>query len=29
MLGALVGWSMYKLYMLTDKKILVNKPYFG
>lgn len=26
MLGALVGWSMYKLYVLTDNKILVKGP---
>jgi undecaprenyl-diphosphatase len=28
MLGALIGWSVYKLYELTDKKILVNYDYF-
>ena len=29
LLGILVGWSMYKLYVLTDNKILKNKPYFN
>ena len=29
LLGALIGWSMYKLYMLTDNKILQNRDYFG
>ncbi len=28
-LGALIGWSMYSLYILTDKKILQHKPYFN
>jgi undecaprenyl-diphosphatase len=27
-LGALIGWGVYKLYELTDRKILVNKEYF-
>lgn len=27
-LGAFIGWGMYSLYMLTDKKILQNKKYF-
>jgi len=27
-LGALIGWGVYRLYDLTDKKILVNKEYF-
>lgn len=27
-LGALIGWSVYNLYVLTDTKILQNKPYF-
>ena len=29
LLGALVGWSMYKLYELTDKRILHHRKYFG
>ncbi len=29
MFGALVGWGMYKLYELTDKKFLSTKIYFG
>ncbi len=29
LLGAFIGWSVYSLYVLTDKKILVNKPYFN
>jgi undecaprenyl-diphosphatase len=28
MLGAFIGWGVYKLYELTDKKILINKEYF-
>lgn len=28
LLGAFVGWSMYSLYILTDKKILQHKPFF-
>jgi undecaprenyl-diphosphatase len=28
LLGSLIGWSMYKFYALTDKKILQNKQYF-
>jgi undecaprenyl-diphosphatase len=28
-LGAFIGWSMYQLYILTDKTILINKPYFN
>ncbi len=28
MLGALIGWSVYKLYELTDRKILVKYDYF-
>jgi undecaprenyl-diphosphatase len=28
-LGALVGWSVYKLYTITDNKILKDKPYFN
>lgn len=27
--GALVGWTFYKLYILTDNKILQHKPYFN
>jgi len=27
-LGALIGWSMYRFYDLTNKKILQHKPYF-
>lgn len=27
-LGAFIGWSMYQLYILTDKKILQNKSFF-
>jgi undecaprenyl-diphosphatase len=27
--GAFIGWGVYKLYELTDKKILVNKEYFN
>ena len=29
LLGIFIGWSMVKLYFLTDKKILENKPYFS
>jgi undecaprenyl-diphosphatase len=29
LLGALIGWSMYKLYIMTDKKILQYKPFFN
>ena len=29
MLGALIGWCIYKLYELTDNKILQNKPFFN
>ena len=29
MLGAFIGWSIYKLYVLTDNKILQNVDYFG
>jgi undecaprenyl-diphosphatase len=29
LLGALTGWSVYKLYMLTDKKFLQNSEYFS
>jgi undecaprenyl-diphosphatase len=28
LLGALIGWSIYSLYVLTDNKILQHKPYF-
>lgn len=28
-LGAFIGWSMYNLYILTDNKILMDKPYFN
>jgi len=28
LLGAFIGWSIYKLYMLTDNKILKDRPYF-
>jgi undecaprenyl-diphosphatase len=28
-LGALIGWSVYSLYVITDKMILINKPYFN
>ena len=28
-LGGLIGWSMYKSYVLTDNKILKHKPYFN
>jgi undecaprenyl-diphosphatase len=26
--GSLIGWGIYKLYELTDKKILINREYF-
>jgi undecaprenyl-diphosphatase len=29
LLGALIGWSIYSLYVLTDKKILQSKSYFN
>jgi len=29
MLGALIGWSIYKLYVLTDNKILQHKVFFN
>ena len=29
MLGALIGWSIYKLYILTDNKILQHKIFFN
>jgi undecaprenyl-diphosphatase len=29
LLGTLVGWSIYNLYVLTDRKILQNKPFFN
>jgi undecaprenyl-diphosphatase len=29
LLGALIGWSIYSLYVLTDNKILQYKPYFN
>jgi undecaprenyl-diphosphatase len=29
MLGALIGWGMYSLYILTDKKILQHRKYFS
>jgi undecaprenyl-diphosphatase len=28
-LGALIGWGVYSLYVLTDNKILKHKPYFN
>ncbi len=28
-LGAFIGWSMFRLYILTDNKILKNRPYFN
>jgi undecaprenyl-diphosphatase len=28
-LGAIIGWGMYNLYVLTDNKILQYKPYFN
>jgi undecaprenyl-diphosphatase len=27
--GAFIGWSIYKLYVLTDKKFLVHRKYFN
>jgi undecaprenyl-diphosphatase len=29
LLGTFIGWSMYRLYISTDKIILINKPYFN
>ncbi|MCX6302510.1 MAG: phosphatase PAP2 family protein [Bacteroidia bacterium] len=29
LLGALIGWGVYKLYEITDRKILFNVPYFN
>jgi undecaprenyl-diphosphatase len=29
MVGSFIGWGVYKLYELTDKRILVNKQYFS
>ncbi len=29
LLGAFIGWGIYSLYVLTDNKILKNKPYFS
>jgi undecaprenyl-diphosphatase len=29
MAGAFIGWGMYKLYELTDKKVLINNKYFS
>jgi undecaprenyl-diphosphatase len=29
LLGAFIGWGVYSLYVLTDKMILINKPYFN
>jgi undecaprenyl-diphosphatase len=29
LLGALIGWSLYRLYIITDKMILIKKPYFN
>ncbi len=29
LLGAFIGWSMFRLYVLTDNKILKNRPYFN
>lgn len=29
LLGALIGWSIYELYVLTDNKILKHKPFFN
>jgi len=28
-LGSFIGWSIYSLYVLTDNRILINKPYFN
>ena len=29
LLGAFIGWSMFRLYVLTDNKILKSRPYFN
>jgi undecaprenyl-diphosphatase len=29
LLGAFIGWSIYKLYDVTDKKILIYMPFFN
>jgi undecaprenyl-diphosphatase len=29
LLGALIGWCVYRLYVLTDNRILRNRPYFN
>jgi undecaprenyl-diphosphatase len=29
LLGSFIGWSIYSLYVLTDNRILINKPYFN
>jgi undecaprenyl-diphosphatase len=29
LLGAFIGWGMYKLYVMTDNIILKDKPYFN
>ncbi len=29
LLGALIGWSIYSLYVLTDNRILKNRPWFS
>jgi undecaprenyl-diphosphatase len=29
LLGSFIGWSVYSLYVLTDNRILINKPYFN
>ena len=29
LLGAFIGWSMFRLYVLTDNKILKNRPYYN
>jgi undecaprenyl-diphosphatase len=29
LLGALIGWGIYNLYILTDNKILQHKPFFN
>jgi undecaprenyl-diphosphatase len=29
LLGAFIGWSLYSLYVLTDKNILKDKAYFN
>ncbi len=28
-LGSLIGWGIYNLYVLTDRKILMNRPFFN